>query len=87
MTLLQSLSEEEALLIVAARAAGRNGRLRRVREAAGLSQQEFADAVGTSRGNVDSWENGTTRPRREPAIRLARLLRALEKATGVGDDA
>jgi transcriptional regulator with XRE-family HTH domain len=83
---LESLTEEEALLIVAARAAGRSGRLRRVREAAGLSRQDIANAIGTSRANVESWEKGATRPRRESAIRLARLLIALEKATGNGDD-
>lgn len=49
-------------------------RLRRRREAIGLSQQALADALGCSKGNVSQMERGMTRP---PLEQLARWADAL----------
>ena len=45
-------------------------RLRVAREHAGLSQEEFASAVGYSRGQVIAWEKGRNAP---PVLVFARL--------------
>jgi len=36
--------------------------LKRMREAAGLTQKELADAIGASQGSVSKWEAGTSMP-------------------------
>jgi len=41
------------------------------REAAGLTQQELADATGKTRGAVAQWESGKTRPRHNVLVAIA----------------
>lgn len=53
-------------------------RIRKAREAAGLTQEELAAAVGHTRGAVAQWEGGTTQPRRKA---LALISRATGKPT------
>lgn len=45
-------------------------RIRRFRESKELTHQQFADAVGVSRGAVQQWESGATAPARrtQPAV-------------------
>lgn len=51
------------------------GRIRRVRQAAGLSQEEAAGLVGVQQATISRWERGTRTPR-DPG----RLLRPLFEA-------
>lgn len=48
--------------------------LRVHREAAGLTQAELADAVGTIQQRISAWEGALTTPRDEMRIKLARAL-------------
>jgi transcriptional regulator with XRE-family HTH domain len=70
----------DLLLLVEARDAARSGRGRTVRLAAGLAQRDIAEAIGVSPVAVSRWEAGDRRPRGEPALRYARLLRELTGA-------
>src|SRR3954466_7734233 len=65
-----------------ARAALAAGRARDTRLRAKLSQPEVAQALGVSASCVSRWEAGVRIPRGDFAERLARLLRALERAAG-----
>lgn len=50
---------------------------RRIREGRArlqMTEQEFADAVGVTRGAVQQWERGTTAPTRKNQPAVARLL-------------
>ena len=48
-------------------------RIRREREAKGLTQEELAEAVGVSRQAVSKWENGTSDPSTSNLCALAKL--------------
>lgn len=52
---------------------------RALREAAGLSQQEMAEAVGASRAAVGYWENGQRCPRGALLDRYVEALNALQE--------
>jgi DNA-binding XRE family transcriptional regulator len=52
---------------------------RLLRERAGLSQQEVADAIGVSRPAVTRWENGLRLPRTVARARYAELLERLRE--------
>jgi transcriptional regulator with XRE-family HTH domain len=54
-------------------------RIRKARLAAGLSQERFAEVVGTSRRHVMKWEKGTHRP-------TPRYLARIAEATGMETD-
>ena len=54
------------------------GYLRRVREAAGVSQQAVADALGCSQPCICDYENKVTTPGVELGLRLHALIRKLE---------
>ncbi|MGV9707450.1 helix-turn-helix transcriptional regulator [Streptomyces sp. NPDC003483] len=57
---------------------------RDLREAAGLSQQELADAVGVSRPTVGHWEAGIRTPRGavlDRAVEAYRVLREVAEPT------
>jgi transcriptional regulator with XRE-family HTH domain len=53
---------------------------RTLREKAGLSQQEIANAVGVTRAAVGHWENGTRMPRGVLLDRYVDAIRALRDA-------
>lgn len=53
---------------------------RALREAAGLSQQEIADAVGVTRAAIGHWETGTRTPRGVLLDRYVDAIRALRDA-------
>lgn len=44
------------------------------RKRLGLTEQQFADAVGVSRGAVQQWERGDTAPKRDNQAAVARKL-------------
>jgi DNA-binding transcriptional regulator YiaG len=54
--------------------------LTQIREALGLTREQFAEAIGTTRVIVWRWENGE-RTIPEPAARLAERLLKEGKAT------
>ena len=47
-----------------------SARIKAFRESRKLTHQQFADAVGVSRGSIQQWENGATAPKRvnQPAV-------------------
>lgn len=50
-------------------------RIKEAREAAGLSQQQLADAVAKGvRQRVNEWERGVRTPRRDALERIAEVL-------------
>ncbi|MFJ7069866.1 helix-turn-helix domain-containing protein [Streptomyces sp. NPDC101115] len=53
---------------------------RQIREAAGLSQQEIADALGVSRSAIAQWEQGVRYPRERYRAAYAEALDAMKKA-------
>jgi transcriptional regulator with XRE-family HTH domain len=55
-----------------------DGTARQRREAAGLSQQDVADALGVDAASVFRWETRRRTPRRALALRYADLLDALD---------
>lgn len=80
---LCSVSEGDILTVEVDAVDG--SKLRALREAAGMSQQELADAVYVSRELVSKWETGARSPNRETLDRLAAVLGAEAQALG-GDD-
>lgn len=48
--------------------------IRRLREAQGFSQLEFAMALGVTQGAVSHWENGRRKPDIDDLVRIAQLL-------------
>lgn len=49
--------------------------LKKLREAKGLSGAQLASIVGTTRGTITRWENGSRSPRDDATLRaLARVL-------------
>jgi len=59
-------------------------RIKRLRSRLGLTQRQFADAVGVAQPTVANWETGDKRPE-GPEV-LARLYQ-LEKSPGNGEEA
>jgi transcriptional regulator with XRE-family HTH domain len=74
------MDSEQVVLRAEGRTAVASGRLQEVREAARLSQTDFAGGVGVSASAVGAWEHGRALPRAATAERLALLLRQLEQA-------
>lgn len=57
----------------------KDGRARRIRAAADLSQHEIGSACGVSTAAVSRWELGQRVPRTETGLRYAHLLAGLER--------
>lgn len=53
---------------------------RRIREDAGLSQQDVADVVGATRSAVGLWEQGRRKPRQHALRRYLKALDAMKEA-------
>jgi transcriptional regulator with XRE-family HTH domain len=75
------MRSDDLLLLAETRRMARDGRARNVRTTAGLSQSEVGQAVGVTAAAVSRWERGERLPRSVAAIRYARLLHALTKAS------
>lgn len=72
--------ERDILLLAAVRyCQGRRGK--RVREQAGVSQQEMARRVGVHETALWRWENGKRRPRDEFAVKWALQLMMLDPSS------
>lgn len=48
--------------------------IRRLREEKGISQLEFAIAMGVTQGAVSHWETGRRKPDIDDLVRMAELL-------------
>ena len=63
-------------------------RVRKIREALGLTQIEFADAIGASQGRVSKWERGENKPSTEHWDQIIKLAgtdgRGLEGVVPLG---
>lgn len=70
---------EDTVALAEARVRVGNGDLAALRQRAGLSQEAIGRAVGVSRVSVCKWEARTRAPSGEPAVRLAQLMRELDK--------
>jgi DNA-binding transcriptional regulator YiaG len=79
-TLAAMTTQDDLLLMLEAREAGRSGRGRRVRELAGVSQGALADVCGVDGSAVSRWERGHRSPRGQAAVAYAKALRALSRA-------
>ena len=53
---------------------------RSLRETAGVSQQQLADALGVTRAAISHWETGTRSPRGELRHRYVSAIRVLREA-------
>lgn len=53
----------------------------RVRQAAGVTLEHFAGALGVSQMTVSRWERGETEPSLDQRVAYARLLREVAAAT------
>jgi transcriptional regulator with XRE-family HTH domain len=53
---------------------------RRLREAAGMSQQALADCVGVSRAALSTWERGTREPATDALYAYVEALNAIRGA-------
>lgn len=51
------------------------------REASGLSQVEFAAAIGIERSTLQNWENGRAVPRRRALLRIREAFREVSNGT------
>lgn len=76
------MTAQDLLLLAAARQYAATGSGKRIRQAAGLSMAEVAEAVGVAEPTIWRWEEGKARPRGSAsAIRWADLLQQLKAAT------
>jgi len=48
--------------------------IKEAREAKGMTQEQFAKAVGVTQGAVAQWENGITHPSFEKLAKIAETL-------------
>ena len=62
---------------VVARQASRNGNAAALRQRAGLTQDEIAQAAGVSAATISRWEAGIRRPTGAASARYGRILREL----------
>ncbi len=74
------MTVDELVRLAALRATARSGRARHLRQFAGLSQTEVAEAVGVDRVTLASWESGRRRPRSVAGLRYADVLERLSAA-------
>jgi transcriptional regulator with XRE-family HTH domain len=74
------VTNEDLLLLSAARRHAKSGSGKAIRLAADLALAEVAEAVGADSPTVLRWERNETRPRGERAIKWATLLADLEAA-------
>lgn len=64
----------------AARTLPRREVARAIRIAAGVTQQDLADELGTSRNTISRWETGERNPSPRLRARYAMILRQLNEA-------
>lgn len=86
-TYLGCMSASRLSDLVWIRRAARSGLARQLRLGLGLHLRELADELEVDVATLCRWENGLAAPRRDAALRWARLLRELEIANrSAGDE-
>ena len=75
------MNSDELLLLARVREMARSGAAATARLRAGVTQVELAATVGVTPAAVCRWESGSRRPRGAAALRYARILEALERAS------
>lgn len=75
------MTSEEILFLVAARQHAADGTGRAIRQAAGLSMDQLATAIGVTKPTLWRWEQRKHRPRGIAAVRWARLLEDLARTS------
>lgn len=78
---------ERLLAIREARALAGSGQARALRQRAGLSLSEVAEALGVEGTTVWRWEEGKSTPRSQIAVEYRELLRRLEGSLELGPSA
>lgn len=48
--------------------------IKRIREQKGISQKDFAEALGVTQGAVSHWEQGRRKPGIDDLVAIAKLL-------------
>lgn len=71
------MTDQDLELLIEVRQAIASGRAARLRELAGLSQQEVAELVGVTPAAISRWEADDRRPTGGRAIAYARVLRRI----------
>lgn len=76
-----TMTTQELLQLMAARRHAEDGTGRAIRQAAGLSMREVAEAIGATESRLSRWETGHVRPKGIVGARWAVLLDELAKHT------
>jgi DNA-binding transcriptional regulator YiaG len=76
---LAMVTMDPAMRLTRMRRLAANGAARAIRESAGLSLSEAADASGIDRTTIHRWERGRRRPRGDGALRYLALLDELSR--------
>ena len=85
---LDSATKTDILALSLVRRLAGSGEARRLREAAGISGPEMADAIGCAVSTLWRWEGGQRRPHGPAAVRYAEVLSELQRIDkGAGDAA
>jgi DNA-binding transcriptional regulator YiaG len=82
VSVLDSLFVEALQALIRSRVMVRDGRGRAVREQAGLSLRDVAQAVGVDAATLSRWETGRSMPRRAAAARWVEACNAIERELG-----
>jgi transcriptional regulator with XRE-family HTH domain len=75
------MDEGDLMLLVWLHRTLASGEATAIRESAGLSAASVGGAIGVDPTTPWRWENGHRQPRGEAALRYARLLKSLQRAT------
>jgi transcriptional regulator with XRE-family HTH domain len=71
------VDEKQTFWLIQVRRLATSGEAKAIREEAGLSIREVADAIDVSPSGLFRWENGKRTPRGEAAVRYAKFLERL----------
>ena len=77
---LGHVDNRQLLALSLARRLAGSGEARAIRQSAGLSLKDVADAVGSTPSGVWRWERGERGPRGLPGVAYGDLLRDLQRA-------
>lgn len=76
-----TMTTQELLQLMAARRHAEDGTGRMIRQNAGLSMREVAEALNTTESRLARWETGQVRPRGAVGVKWVALLEELARHT------
>jgi DNA-binding XRE family transcriptional regulator len=82
LDILPAMSVETLVELAQVRALLRSGKAKEIREAAGLSQAEVAEALGVHTSTVYRWEAGECAPMGPAGLKYGELLHSLLALVG-----